>query len=321
MSNILLLACFALTMASATPGDSLGNITLAPPLGGYAVAVDCTGAIYWTGYSQVVSFGESTLFKTNTNGDLFPSVSIVDPSISQPVLLDSLTWDSTRGKLWGAGCGLEACEKEIWSEVYLLDPRTGHATLQWTVPADPEKWFNGIVFDPRDETLWLSLYRGANVTQHNVYTGAIIRTITPKDADGSDNGNVGGIWLSDNDMLVAKRQPRGEDRVDKVSPVTGNFISTFIPLTGRGTHQSMACDTVNYYPKIALYIRGGVYPHKEIKVFETDSCITCPPKKHKKHKKYKKHKKFKHNTHHKHHHRYARSHHKSGSQSNHWGTI
>lgn len=131
--------------ASAANGDLVGTVTFGQNCAsglGVGIAFDGTN-LWFSCYESVTD-----LYKANpTTGAIIASYNVVGG-------LGALAWDSKRGEIWaGAGCA----PGQTGAEVYLIDPATGVASLQFYVPNfDGNCLDDGLAFDATNDTIYHS---------------------------------------------------------------------------------------------------------------------------------------------------------------------
>jgi hypothetical protein len=144
---------------SAANGDLVGTVNFGQDCAsGVGVGIAFDGTNLW--FSCYAS--ATDLYKAN------PSTGSIISSYHAVGGLGALAWDSKRGKIWaGAGCG----SGQTGAEVYLIDPTTGAASLQFSVPN-----FNGIclddglAYDATNDTIYHS-FDTATTIRHLSTTG------------------------------------------------------------------------------------------------------------------------------------------------------
>jgi hypothetical protein len=253
----------------AAPGDPIGpEVQLPIHKLGVSVAVDCQGTVYYTGFDDS-NAPPTTLVKMDKNGGLISQTPIANNG-NQPVGIDEMSWDEGRRMLWG----LEHRENPM--KVWLIDPVTGLATFQFVAAQSNSLGIfrDGIALDGSDDTLWLSGDVSSTV-EHYMTSGGFINQITPTDANGVPEGDISGVVAGAGDRLYLGHNPTsGATHID-LHQKNGTFISGFT--TGGNRVEGLECDTLNFSPLLALWVRDfGPNPsHMNVFELEPGTC-TCP---------------------------------------------
>ena len=237
--QLLLVALFA-TNASAVPGDLIGNVPTPVPGFGVSVGVDCEGVVYYT------NEGDPNLHKMNSIGVSLGSVPIVDSASGAPLLIDEMSWDETRQILWGQ---VHDSNPVV---VYHINATTGVATFAWTSATISIGIFrDGIAYDGTDDTVWISGDISTTI-EHYTSAGVLLGSITPKNAAGTDLGNISGVMVGVGDVLYLGQD--GLVRIVQVKKSNGDFIADFAS-PGGARDEGLECDAINFAPTLALWSR------------------------------------------------------------------
>jgi hypothetical protein len=156
---ILSVSLMPIQNVSAANGSLVGTVTFAQNCAsGLGVGIAFDGTNLWVScYASNID-----LYKANpTSGAILASFHLKGG-------LGALAWDSRHGKLWaGAGCG----PGQSGSEVYLFDPGTGVASLQFNVPNFNGNCLDdGLAYDATNDTIYHS-WDGALNIRHLSTTG------------------------------------------------------------------------------------------------------------------------------------------------------
>jgi hypothetical protein len=200
------------------------------------------------------------------------------------VSISVVDWDPSRSTpghviFWGAYA----------DTVYLLDvgdPGAGGiavATFQFSADVGGEELVDGLAWDPNDDTLYYSPDVNCNVYQFGLGTGghalgALLNTVTPKNAAGESDCFVSGVAIGAGNTLYIGRDGNAEIR--RVDKTTGVIISTFATTAGRV--EDLVCDPVTYAPLEAILAKdayggplGDPNNHAFYEAFEVEEG-TCP---------------------------------------------
>lgn len=243
------------------PGTLLATVPVAipSPIGvGIGVAVDCKNpaTMYYTN-----SFSP-LLHSMTTSGIHLASVLLFDAATSDPITFGAITWDESRGMIWG---GTDNGGSPI--KVYLIDPVTGACTYKFTATTVGVGFSCGIAMD-RDQTLWVG-DDIADIVEHWDVSGApvLIGTITPKDPTGGVLGLLSGIAVGKGDRLYLGRN--GMKEIVAVTK-TGNYITHFATTSGRV--QGLACDMVTFAPLEVIWAKDSYDDIVEAFEVESGTC-------------------------------------------------
>jgi hypothetical protein len=208
---------------------------------------------------------DPTLYVTDKDGTLIASFPTVDATTGKRLYFAELAWDKGRGKLW-AGTYIDydnnnKPEATIPAKVYLLDPTTGSATLQFTA-VGTNNFLDGLAYDGTDDTVWA---KPNNVVSSRIYhyeaNGTLIDIITPTDSDGTAL-LISGVIVGVGNLLFVGKQRSGE--IFKVKKSDGTFISSFASFGVPGENvrnEGLECDVKSFAPKTVIWSKeffGGV---------------------------------------------------------------
>ncbi|MBI4932051.1 MAG: hypothetical protein HY841_14940, partial [Bacteroidetes bacterium] len=238
-------------------GTQLAQITvpvLSTSCCGIGVEVDCNGNLYYTNtYSAF-------LYKIDMYGTLLGTVPLTDVSSGAPISFGAISWDNNRQKFW-AGTDNSGSP----ASVYLIDPATGMSTFQFTSPNSPIGFIDGIAYDPSDSTVWVSDDVNMGI-DHFRDNGTYLGVLYP--AVGS---SISGV-VAGNGVLFLGQDGNGQ--IVKVTKTTGSFISSFF--TPGGRDEDLACDNINFAPKLALWSKDSY--NNTITAIEVDTgTCRCGP--------------------------------------------
>jgi len=257
--------------AQAAPGDLLGTVTL--PGNAASVGGTFDGTYYIAPRNFVNNLLDVYLPPVGGNGaaTLIATKTVVDAG-NAPVDIGGVTWDASRGKIWGG----------FSNSVYLIDigdptvSGNAMATFQFNPNvAGPFDFIDGIAWDVNDDTLYyspdvnLSVFQFSLGTGINPPLGTLMNIVTPKNAAGTADGEVSGVAIGAGNTLYIARD--GEAEIRLVDKTTGAFISNFATTSGRV--EDLVCDPVTYAPKEAILAKdafNGLY-----EAFEVEPG-TCP---------------------------------------------
>jgi hypothetical protein len=247
-----LLLVFLITAAPlptlAAPGDLVADVTLPVAGNGVSVAVDCDAVIYYTTGPIGDDVPElATLHKTNRSGADLGSVPIVDDQ-GNPVQIDEMAWDDGRKVLWG----LQHNSHPL--RVWRVDPTTGLATFAFTSASNTAGtiYSDGISYEADDDTLWISADISDTVEHYQACDGALIGSITPRDASGNPLGLISGVQVGVGDLLYLGRN--GATEIVQVRKSDGAFIGVFANPAGV-RDEGLECDAVSFAPKLVIWSR------------------------------------------------------------------
>lgn len=140
--------------AGAAPGDPVATVTF---------STDCAGS---QGLGVGIAFDGTNLWYScyATPTDLHkadPVTGQVLASFNVAGGLGALAWDSKRKKLWaGAGCAAG----QDGSEIYLIDPKSGKATLEFKVPNGAGQCLDdGLAYDGTSDSIFFSPDGATNI--------------------------------------------------------------------------------------------------------------------------------------------------------------
>jgi uncharacterized repeat protein (TIGR01451 family) len=259
--------------ARAVPGDLLGTVTL-PGNGGCNVTLTFTGVYVLTVQSGGCAGTTIGVYSPPPGGNgaatLVATKAVVD-GIGNPVTISGLAWDPSRGKVWAAHNGDNA--------VYLVDignpavSGNATATFQFSPNVSGFTLTDGLEWDPEEDTLWYSPDVSCDVFEFGLGTthplGALVSTVSPKNAGGEVDCRVSGIEVGAGNTLFIARN--GEAEIRRVDKTTGAFISQFATTSGRV--EDLSCDPVTYAPKEAILAKDAFSQLYE--AFEVEPG-TCP---------------------------------------------
>ena len=261
----------------AAPGDLLGTVTLPGQsltnVGGTLMPTPlvASGVVYVTtnqGYSTLLIYeppvggnGAATLVSTK---------SLVDGG-GFPVTVTCVAHDPLRGVLWGAHGG----NGNVY-QIALGDPTvSGNALTTLQFNTTPGFFFcDGLAYDAGADTLWLTFDVSQTVPEFGLglpsanILGALLSTVTPKNAAGAADGSISGVVVGSGNTLYIARDGAAEIR--RIDKSTGDFISQFATTSGRV--EDLTCDPVTYAPLEAVLAKdafGGFYEAFEV---ETGTC-------------------------------------------------
>lgn len=218
--------------AYAAPGDLVGSVTF---------SVDCA-----TGIGVGIAFDGTNLWYScyASTTDLYkadPVTGVVSASYNVLGGLGALAWDNGRGKLWaGSGCA----PGQTGAEIYLIDPTTGVATLQFNIPA-----FDGFCLDDG------LAYDGLNDTVYHSWDGAVtIRHLSAIGVPEADDGFAwGGSDCYNSGLAVGgSLLYEGSDGcshvwvVDKVTKAASFDFSTVVPGDPNFRDEDLECDNLTF---------------------------------------------------------------------------
>ena len=230
----------ATSQASAQPGTLIATTPLAVAGNGVSVGADCTGAVYYT------LAGDSNLYKMDKAGVGMGSVPVVDSVTGGPLQMDEMTWDQSRQIFWAQ---LHGSNPVV---VYTLNATTGVATLAFTSSTISVGSFrDGLAYDGTDDTLWLSGDVSTTI-EHYSTAGALLGTITPKNALGGVLGSISGVAVGVGDLLYLGRN--GAVQIVQVKKSNGDFVASFAS-PGGTRDEGLECDATSFAPKLALWSR------------------------------------------------------------------
>jgi len=241
----------------AQPGTQVAKITVpvAPSFLGVGIAVDCNRNLYYTYYLV------PTLYKIDKFGTLLASYPLTEPS-GASVTIGEISWDDVLGVLWGA------TDSETPRRVFKINPNTGVATYQFTMPLDGGiDLVDGLAYDASDNSLWISSDVSTDVL-HFTAGGTYLGLITPKDAGGSPLGSISGLSVGLGNILYVGRNGFGQ--IIQVNKTNGNFIASFFSPGGRD--EGLECDRNNFSPKTVLWSKDAY--DNTITAIEIDP-LTC----------------------------------------------
>lgn len=256
--------------ASAAPGDLLGTVDL--PGNGESVGGTFDGTHYIAPREFFSNQLDIYLPPAGGNGTatLVATKTVVDAA-DNPVGISAVSWDSSRGMIWGA----------LGNNVYLIDigdPTVSGdavATFQFNPNVGGSVLIDGIAWDTNDDTVYLSPDTDLNVYQFSLGTGGnpplgtLMNTVAPKNENGDADGLVSGVAIgADNTLYVGRN---GAAEIRRVNKTTGDFISTFATTSGRV--EDLVCDPATYAPNEAILAKdafSGLY-----EAFEVEPG-TCP---------------------------------------------
>jgi hypothetical protein len=253
--------------AWAQPGTLITTTPLTISGTGVSVAVDCQAVIYYT------LSGSNNLYKMDKNGTDLGSVPIVTAA-GAPLVIDEMAWDETRQVLWGQ------LHDSNPVDVYTINPTTGVATFAFTSATGSVGTFrDGLAYDGTDDTLWISGDVSTTI-EHYTSAGALLGSITPKDAAGGTLGSISGVVVGVGDLLYLGRD--GFVEIVQVKKSNGDFIASFAS-PGGTRDEGLECDASSFAPTLALWSREFNFPgHVDAIEIEAGTCecggggtVTC----------------------------------------------
>ncbi len=259
------------TTALAAVGDRLAivNVPVVSPRGiGVGGTFDGTNYIY----PNLDTSTASTLhIMTPPSGDgdgtLVSSKPIKDGS-GNDLYISAVTWDPSRGKLWGA------TGNKSPHEIYLIDISGVNAvgTLKFTHSnPDVSEWnlVDGIAYDPSDDTLYLTPDVNCDIYQYDLDPiGDLLNVVTPVNDIGVEDCRVSGVAIGADNTLYVGRD--GDAEIRRVTKDTGAFVSNFATTSGRV--EDLACDPVTYAPLEAILAKDAYNDLYEAFEVETGTC-------------------------------------------------
>jgi hypothetical protein len=246
--SLLAIAAAGVLLGSLLPGPARANegdlVTVIQPVVTYSytsVAVNSAGEIY-VGVRD-------RLYKITKTGAISSQVAIVDQS-GNPAYVGELSWDCDRNQLWMV--------RQFQQGVYLLDPVTGVATLQFTAFTTND---SGIEYDPSDGTLWFT-NNTDGLIHHVTTSGSPLASLNiGPPSTGVCLGPVNALYVwSLNEIL----------KIDKAS---GSILSTLA--TGLPHGYGLSCDSINFAPLDVLWLAKYNASTSELDAFELVSG-ECP---------------------------------------------
>ena len=271
---------------SAAPGDLLGTIDLLGN-GNQSVGGTFDGTNYIAPFSG--SGWASSILRVyqppsggSGNATLVASKTLVDSS-DQPVKVSGVTWDPNRGRVWGAH------NQQVWL-IEMGDPTESGdalATLQFNSTVGGSNIVDGIAYDGADDTLYYSpdqvccVYQfslGTDFVPANPPLGTLMNTVTPKNSEGVEDGNISGVAIGSDGSLYVGRPNANEIR--QVDKVTGAFIAQFVALSASAWVEDLTCDPVTFAPKeaiLAKYAFNSLYEAFEVQQGTCPLAVEQPP--------------------------------------------
>ncbi len=251
-------------LASGVPGDAVRTITVPVPSPGLdpgiGIAVDCDGKLYYTNSYQ------ATLYFTDAVGTDLGSVPITDVGTGLPVSVGAISWDATRGMLWGG-----TDNSGVPCQIYLIDPVTGDAVWQFTACTSSGIGFcDGIAYDGTDDTVWFTDDISSDVC-HFRSDGFLLGILYPTDAAGNPLNLISGVSVGKGNILYLGRNGLGE--IVKVDKTTGAYISSFATIGGRD--EDLECDVINFAPLEVLWSKDAWNNTVTAIEVEEGTCV-CP---------------------------------------------
>lgn len=264
------------TAALAAVGDRLAivNVPVASPLG-YAVSGTFDGSNYLypnLGYDNITFIYNSTLhIMTPPSGDgdgtLVTSKPFKDVG-GNDLFISAVTWDPSRGKLWGATGNKNP------HEIYLIDisgvNAVGTYMFSHSIANLTEiALVDGIAYDPSDDTLYMTPDVNCDVYQYDLDSPYdLLNVVTPVDENGIEDCRVSGVAIGADDTLYIGRDGAAEIR--RVTKSTGAFVSVFATTSGRV--EDLTCDSVTYAPLEAILAKDAYNDLYEAFEVETGTC-------------------------------------------------
>jgi hypothetical protein len=249
--------------ASAQVGSTLRVINVPVPepgCCGIGVAVGCNGDLFYT------NTGEAVLRRIDAFGNLLGSVPLTDAAGGGPISFGAIAWDANRQMLWA---GTDSAGAPI--KAYLIDPATGISTFQFGAQTNGGIGFtDGISYDPSDDSIWWSDDIATSVDHQDAATGAPKpgSPLVPTDAIGNPIIDISGSLRGVGDVLYLGHNGHGE--IIKVKASDGTFLSVFASPGGRD--EDLECDSINFFPKTAIWSKDAYNNQITAIEVETDTC-------------------------------------------------
>jgi hypothetical protein len=237
---VALLAVYP-SVARAAAGDLIKTVTLPTSGNGVSIATDCAGNIYFT------QGDNSNLYKMDKNGQN-QTITPMVKSTGGPIFIDEFAWDEGRKVLWAQEHGTNPIN------IYQLVPSTGVATFKFAAGSSIGSFRDGIAYDGKDDTLWISGDVSTVIDHVKASDGtpATPAQITPKNATGGNLGSISGVTVGLGDLLYLGQN--GRSQIVQVKKSDGAFIGVFAS-PGGNRDEGLECDPVNFAPKLALWSR------------------------------------------------------------------
>lgn len=213
----------------AANGDLVGTVLFREDCAsGIGVGIAFDGTNLW--FSCYAS--ATDLYKAN------PNTGAIIASYQVRGGLGALAWDSKRGKLWaGSGCG----PGQTGGEVYLFDPTTSTASLQFSIPNFNGNCLDdGLAYDATNDTIYHS-WDGATTIRHLSTSG------TPQADDNFAWGGSGcynsGLAIGGDLLYEGSNGCNHVWVVNKVTKTPAFDFSTATPGDPNFRDENLACDT------------------------------------------------------------------------------
>ncbi len=237
--------------ALAAPGDEITSVTFPVQVFGVSIGVDCDGNVYYTGN------GDNQLYKMDKAGNLLAQFTTFDDALNEPVQIDEITWDNSRGIFWG-------CQHNTSpTRIYRIDPTNGKAVFAFDSQSFSIGTFrDGIAYDASDDSLWISGDVSTTIEHHACSDGSFLGSLTPLNDAGGALGSISGVAVGTGDTLYLGRN--GFVQIVRVRKSDGVFIDVFTSPSGV-RDEGLECDPINFAPAVALWSRelspalAGVY--------------------------------------------------------------
>jgi len=219
-----------------------------------------------SGNGRAVAFDGMDLYYTITASNDIYKVSTSNvplATIDTDVLYGSLSWDRSRGVLWGG-------TYDGSTEVHTIDPATGTETLMFDetafggIAADSaygagtENYIDGLAYDATDDTLWLSGDACATIYHVNIAGGLLGSFSVPMHPSTAAQGYSTGITVAPGGYLEIAMQagadlgPHVIAKVTKEDPST--IVYSFVALaTNNPGVEGIAYDPNTYAPRAVVW--------------------------------------------------------------------
>ncbi len=203
----------------------------------------------------------TNLYKIRPDGsghEVIPTTGIAESG------LGALSFDATRGMLW---TGTYGCDQSGGGPVYLIDPVTGAATYQFSVPSQYVSYCldDGIAFDATDDSIWYS-DDVQSIMVHMASDGTFLGTVDLS-AIHPDLVQNSGIAIGGENFYLGTN---GFETTLRVHRNDLTILDTFVNTNYR--IEDMECDPQTYFPTEVMWIRDAYDGSARAYAIESGTC-------------------------------------------------